>query len=104
MVGSLKAYMKELVGRNIPFERKERLTSDVIKIFEKQGLHDKVKLLRTTHELYTVYYRLDGVCDSYYGTLPRLRGCVPYLTLYYIRRASCLWGLTAIIRRWPHRR
>ena len=69
VVARLKARMTELVKRDIKFERKERLTSDVIKIFEKQGLDDKVKLLRSTHELYTVYYRLDNVCDSYYGNL-----------------------------------
>lgn len=69
VVTRLKARMTELVKRDIKFERKERLTSDVIKIFEKQGLDDKVKLLRSIHELYTVYYRLDNVCDSYYGNL-----------------------------------
>ena len=65
----LKEYMADLAARDLPFVRKERLTSDVIKIFEKQGLHDKVRLLRSIHDLYTVYYRLDGVADSYYGNL-----------------------------------
>ena len=51
VVTRLKARMTELVKRDIKFERKERLTSDVIKIFEKQGLDDKVKLLRSIHEL-----------------------------------------------------
>lgn len=69
LADQLRNKMDELVKRNIPFERKERLTSDVIKIFEQQGLNDKVQLLKTTHDLYTVYYRLDGVCDSYYGNL-----------------------------------
>ena len=65
----LKEHMADLAARDLPFVRKERLTSDVIKIFEKQGLHDKVRLLRSIHDLYTVYYRLDGVADSYYGNL-----------------------------------
>ena len=26
-----------------------------------------MRLLQTLHDLYTVYYRLDGLCDSYYG-------------------------------------
>lgn len=69
VVSALKDYMKELVRRNLPFVRKERLTADVIKIFEAQGLSDKVRLLRSIHDLYTVYYRLDGVADSYYGNL-----------------------------------
>ena len=27
-------------------------------------MDDKVRLLQTLHDLYTVYYRLDGLCDS----------------------------------------
>ncbi|MDE6490946.1 MAG: nucleoside kinase, partial [Muribaculaceae bacterium] len=42
VVDTLKSYMRDLVSRDVAFERKERLTSDVIKIFEQQGLHDKV--------------------------------------------------------------
>lgn len=83
-VDSIKRYMRGLVDRDLPFERKERLTSDVIKIFERQELDDKVRLLSTTHDLYTVYYRLDGICDSYYGNLApstgmlRVFDIVPY--------------------------
>ncbi|MDE7154942.1 MAG: nucleoside kinase [Muribaculaceae bacterium] len=69
MAERLKAKMKELVDKNLPFERKERLRNDVIDIFRRQNLDDKVRLLKTVHELYEVYYRLDGICDSYYGPL-----------------------------------
>lgn len=69
VVSRLKKRMADLAAADISFERKERLTADVIRIFEKQGLDDKVKLLRTLHELYTVYYRLGDICDSYYGQL-----------------------------------
>lgn len=69
VVEKLRDGMKHLVERNIPFERKERLTVDVKEMFRAEGLDDKVKLLDTIHELYTVYYRLDGVIDTYYGSL-----------------------------------
>ena len=69
MAERLKTKMKELVDRKLPFERKERLRKDVIDIFKKQQLDDKVRLLETVHDLYEVYYRLDGICDSYYGPL-----------------------------------
>lgn len=65
----LRRRMAELVEMDLPFERHERLTSDAIKIFSAQGLNDKVRLLRTVHSLYTTYYSLDGLCDSYYGCL-----------------------------------
>lgn len=66
---ALKDEMRSLVTRNLPFNRHERLTEHVIKIFEKQGLKAKVKLLKTLHELYTVYYDLDGLCDTYNSAL-----------------------------------
>lgn len=68
-VPALKEAMNSLVERNLPFERHEKLTGDVIEIFKKQRLDSKVSLLNTTHELYTTYYTLDGLADSYYGPL-----------------------------------
>lgn len=72
----IKGEMHKLVGRDIPFERKERLTADVIEMFRRQGLDDKVRLLETTHELYTVYFRLDGILDSFYGPLAPSTGAL----------------------------
>lgn len=92
VVARLKARMTELVKRDIKFERKERLTSDVIKIFEKQGLDHKVKLLRSTHELYTVYYRLDNVCDSYYGNLAPSTGMLNIFDLQLYKDGFLLLG------------
>ena len=68
-VNTLKNKMTEYVAADIPFERKERLTKDVIEIFKHQSLDDKVLLLETLNELYTTYYRLGDICDSYYGQL-----------------------------------
>ena len=69
LVQAIADEMRSIVDRDLPFERHEALTDDVISIFEKQGLDDKVELLRTTHPIYTTYYKLDGLCDSYYGIL-----------------------------------
>jgi len=83
VVENLRSAMKRLVERDIPFERKERLTADVKEMFRAEGLDDKVALLDTTHELYTVYYRLDGVIDSYYGNLAPSTG---FLRSFDLRR------------------
>lgn len=69
VVGEIEAEMRRIVARDLPFERHEALTEDVIKIFEEQGLHDKVELLRTSRNIYSTYYTLDGISDSYYGVL-----------------------------------
>lgn len=68
-VETIREEMHHLVERNLPFERHEKLTSDVIGLFRKQHLDSKVLLLETTRDLYTTYYTLDGLADSYYGPL-----------------------------------
>ncbi len=71
----LRLRMQELVEADLPFERKERLTEDVLKRFRRQRLTAKVLLLETTRRLYTTYYTLDGIADSFYGPL------VPYTSM-----------------------
>ena len=61
--------MKELVAADIPFRRYEVPTEDAIKIFGDMGYEDKVKLLRTTGDVYVNYYTLDGTPDHYYEAL-----------------------------------
>ncbi len=103
LIDAIRTKMDELVRRDLPFERKERLTSDVIKIFEKQGLDDKVELLKTTHELYTVYYRLDGVCDSYYGNLAPSTGLLATFDLLPYKEGFLLLGPDAQSQNRPAR-
>lgn len=92
VVTTIRNHMKEIVDQNIEFERKERLTSDVIKIFEQQGLDDKVQLLKSTHELYTVYYRLGDICDSYYGNLALTTGQISVFDLLPYKDGMLLLG------------
>lgn len=65
----IRAEMRRIIEADMRIQYKERLKDDAVEIFRKQGLDSKVKLLNTIHELYCVYYKLDGICDSYYGTL-----------------------------------
>lgn len=92
VIGSLRTEMNRLVDADIPFERKERLTADVIRIFQRQGLTDKASLLETTHQLYTVYYRLDGLCDSYYGNLAPSTGILRVFDLIPYKEGLLLLG------------
>ena len=90
---AIRAHMRSLVDRDIPFKRMERRTSDVIELFRSQGLDDKVKLLSTLHEQYTVYYSLDGVYDSYYGALAPSTGLLPYFDLLPYKEGFLLLGI-----------
>ncbi len=69
VVAALRNRMSQIIERDIPFEQCMAHTDEVIEIFEKQGLPAKVELLRTTGDLYTTYYMLDGLADIYYSWL-----------------------------------
>ncbi len=76
IVATIKERMQQLVEQDIPFVRYERLTQDVIELFRQQGLNDKVRVLSTTDSIYTVYYKLDDIVDSFYGPLVPSTGCL----------------------------
>ena len=92
VVAQLLNRMREIVAEDIPFRRREQLTEDVIKIFERQGLTDKVQLLMSNRELYTVYYELDNVCDSYYGNLAVSTGQIDVFDLIPYKNGMLLLG------------
>lgn len=81
-IDALRSEMRRMVDQDIPFERCEMLTSDVVDIFSAQGLVDKVMLMRSTGRLYTTFYRLDGICDSYYGALAPSTGLLDVFELH----------------------
>ncbi|MBR1881892.1 MAG: nucleoside kinase [Muribaculaceae bacterium] len=68
-VNRIKARMEEIVENDLVFQPRERLTSDVIQMFRQQGLNDKVRLLSSINTLYTTYYKLGDIIDSFYGPL-----------------------------------
>ncbi|MDE5773196.1 MAG: nucleoside kinase [Muribaculaceae bacterium] len=68
--------MRELADRDLPFDHHDSLTTDAIRIFRHSDLKSKVELLESREELYTSYYTLDNVADSYYGPLAPSTGAV----------------------------
>lgn len=92
VTGRLLTQMRHLHELAIPYERKERLTTDVAERFARQGLDDKVKLLHTVHDLYTVYYRLGDLCDSYYGPLAPHTGMIDVFDLTPYKHGFLLMG------------
>ncbi|MCM1033373.1 MAG: nucleoside kinase [Odoribacter sp.] len=92
MVDKISAEMRAIVDADLPFERHEELTTDVIEIFRRQGLEDKVRLLSTNHNIYTTYYSLDGICDSYYGTLAPSTGMLNVWELRHFKDGFLLVG------------
>ncbi len=91
-VSAIEERMRRLVERDLPFIRCEERTERVVEIFRHQGLMDKVKLLTSLHELYTVYYNLDGLCDSYYGPLAPSTGMLRVFSLVPYNDGMLLLG------------
>lgn len=91
-VNQIKYQMLKIVSEDIPFVRKEELTSDVIEIFKVQRLYDKVKLLQSNHQLYTTYYSLNGLCDSYYGPLAPSTAYINVFNLIPYKEGMLLLG------------
>lgn len=93
ILGRILAKMCELHERKLPFLRRERLTRDVIDRFRRQGLDDKVHLLTTQHNLYTTFYRLDDLCDSFYGALAPHTGLIGTFDLVKYKSGFLLMGI-----------
>lgn len=68
-VHTILTHMKTLSEASEAFMRHEERTSDVVARMRKQGLENKALLLETAHEVYSTYYSLGDVADSYYGCL-----------------------------------
>ena len=84
--------MRRIVESDLKFERRERLTQDVIAEFRAQGLDDKVLLLETERSLYTAYYRLGEISDSYYGALAYSTGQLDVFDLLPYKEGMLLLG------------
>ena len=75
--------MRDIVDTAIPFRRHEVPTDEAIGMFAALGYDDKVKLLRTSGDVYVNYYTLDGAPDYYYEALVPDTG---YLKVWSVSR------------------
>lgn len=80
-VPALLQCMRSLCEKNMPIVQHRVLTKDALDIFRAQHLDSKVKLIETTHELYTTYYTIGSLADSYYGPLAPATGSIPVFDL-----------------------
>ena len=67
--GAIRRKMKEIIDAAIPIHRHETSTQEAIQLFDSLHNRSKVKLLKSTGKLYTIYYDIDGHVDYYYGSL-----------------------------------
>lgn len=89
-IEAIEAEMRRLHEGALPFVRHERPRTEVIEIFRRAGLDDKVQLLETVDSLYSVYHTLGDVADSYYGCLAPDTGHIGVFALTPFREGALL--------------
>lgn len=90
LVVAVKARMQEIIDQDLKFERHERLTEDVVEMFRRQGLNDKVRLLSSCGSIYSTYYKLDDIVDSFYGPLVPSTGYIKAFDLQLFEQGMIL--------------
>ncbi len=78
----VKERMNELIQMDLPFERLEMSIPDAIELFRKEGLEDKVSLLKFRNDEKISVYQLDGSHNHFYGQLVPSTG---FLKLFDLR-------------------
>ncbi len=66
---SIQQEMKILIDKNIPFIKKEMLTSNAVNLLKKQGLTEKAQLFEQQGRLYSSLYFLNQLGNYFYGHL-----------------------------------
>ena len=73
--------MKELVGQNLPIEKRSIPVEEAIEHFTRHGMTDKARLFRFRRSSSVNVYLLDGFEDYYYGYMVPSTGYVKYFKL-----------------------
>ena len=68
-VDRIVSRMKEIVEADMPFRRHEVRLEEAIELFSEMGYEDKVRLLKTSADVYVNYYTLEDTADYYYEAL-----------------------------------
>ena len=82
LLKNLSDSIHRMIEADIPFVQHEALTEEVIALFRREGMDEKVLLLESMPELYTTYYTLGDYADSYYGALAPSTAAVPVFALH----------------------
>jgi len=80
-VDRVSARMNEMVEQALPITKKSYPLDDAVKLFESQGMDDKVKLFKYRRSSFVNVYCLDGYHDYFYGYMLPDTSYVKYFNL-----------------------
>jgi uridine kinase len=78
---ALETRMKELVGQDLPFTRREVPLAEALEIFSKRNQDDKVSLMKTRNKAHLVLYRLVDHQDYHHGYMVPSTGYLKWFAL-----------------------
>lgn len=73
---AIKNEMKQLIAKDIPFEKKGIETSKAVKMLKKQGLKDKARLFKQQGTMFSYLHFLGDDVNYFYGHLLPSTGCL----------------------------
>lgn len=82
-VDKIEGKMRELVGMDIPFEKRKIPTSEAIELFKKIQYMDKVSLINYRQKKYINVYSCYGYYDYFYGYMVPSTGYLKIFELKY---------------------
>lgn len=88
--------MRQIIEKDIVFERKEIRVEDALEIFKEKGFSEKHLLFTTCPQFYTSVYYLNDCVDYFYGYLVPSTG--------YIKVFGLVNYFDGMLLRLPHRR
>lgn len=81
-VKKINERMNYMVIASMPIIKKSYSTDDAIEIFEKQGMQDKIKMMKFRRSSVVNVYALDGYYDYYYGYMLPDTGYVKHFNVF----------------------
>ncbi len=84
-VRGLEVEMQRMAAGNLPFEKEEWTRQQAIAYFEGEGWLDKAALLRYRPKETMTMYRMDGLCEYFYGAMLPSTG---FLTAFRLKPHS----------------
>lgn len=68
-ISQIRQRMQQIIDQRMRISRHNVPTEDAIRLFQEKGDEAKVKLIKSSGSLYTIYYQLDDFVDFFYGAL-----------------------------------
>lgn len=82
LLGRIERRMRDIVDKDLIFDKKSIDTDEAIKLFEKYKMYDKQKLFKYRRVSKANVYSLDGFEDYFYGYMPYSTGCLKTFSLF----------------------